>query len=66
MKKKGWAWKPNCTKRHYFINGKSLCKAWPLDGCELTQGYDDIPENCKKCQRELTSIMAAKAANEAA
>ena len=51
----GWAWKTNCTKRHYFVDGRSLCGHWRVWGRdELSPRYDDIPENCKRCRTKLS------------
>jgi len=50
----GWAWLTNVTKRHYFVNGRSLCKQWVrLGELELLTKYDDIQENCKRCMEIL-------------
>lgn len=50
----GWGWKSNCSKRHYFVDGRSLCGLWGIGkGVDLGQGYDDIPENCQACKIAL-------------
>jgi len=56
MAKEGWTWLENSTKRHYFVQGRSLCKKWAyLREADLKQGDDDRADNCATCRRKLKS-----------
>ena len=50
----GWFQLHNAVKRHYFVDGQSLCKRWMRFGDSgLDWGGDDNPNNCKACMRKL-------------
>lgn len=50
--REGWGWKTNCLKRHYFVDGRSLCRLWWIgEDVDLTQSYDDISENRPVCRK---------------
>lgn len=58
-KREGWAWLDNTTKRHYFVDGRSLCCKWGYFG-ELTPGTDYYPQNCTVCRKKLYKLKEAK------
>lgn len=50
----GWVQLNNALKRHYFIDGRSLCKRWMYFGdAGLDWDRGDNPNNCKACMKEL-------------
>jgi len=50
----GWTWLWNSRKRHYFLDGRSLCGRFLLLGHpELKHSNDDSPDNCTACRRKL-------------
>ena len=52
FKVSGWLKTDNAKKRHYYMNGISLCRKWMLiDNRELSQeDHTDAP-NCAICER---------------
>ncbi len=50
---KGWAQPKNCSRSHYFVNGRSLCKQWEYDG-KLYPASNGQAEACVVCKRRLS------------
>lgn len=52
--KTGWG-KPTLSKKwHYFTHdGRSLCFKWGFYTGPVEQGYDESPDNCMQCRKQL-------------
>ena len=52
--KDGWQWKSASGRRHYFVDGLSLCGMWIM--CRHKERYTDEPDKkveCAICRRIL-------------
>lgn len=49
---KGWGWPALARKAHYFVDGRSLCRAWFYLG-RLENNKHKSPDNCKACMKKL-------------
>lgn len=55
MSKEGWA-RPdtrNSKTRHYFVNGRSLCRVWGIDQRSRLDPEHKPAQDCQHCHRTL-------------
>jgi hypothetical protein len=55
--KEGWGLPALSRKRHYFVDGRSLCGDWVFTG-PVESGNNDSPDNCAGCKRRFKGQVA--------
>ena len=56
----GWYWAYPYPKRHYFVNGKSLCGKVSIPGGQMRPDSKDVANNCPECMQAVAKRVGAK------